>query len=144
MRRGLTGRRAVRRPVDFSGTACKDNPTSPEYGASVRDRLGELLRMLEREMRSQGRWETRRPSDQALRSTEPFAVDTLEFDQWLQWIFIPKLHELLVMQLPLPGDCAVGPMAEEVYGADNPVAGRITLIVSEIDSLLSRHGADLN
>lgn len=95
-------------------------------------------------MRSQGRWEGQRPPEEALLSTQPFAVDTLAFDQWLQWIFIPKLNELLVMQLPLPGNCAIGPMAEEVYGADDPVAGRITLIVSEIDSLLTLHGADLN
>jgi uncharacterized protein YqcC (DUF446 family) len=110
----------------------------------VRDQLGELLQALEREMRSQGRWERQRPPHQALLSTQPFAVDTLDFDQWLQWIFIPKLNELLVMQLPLPDNCAVGPMAEEVYGPDNPVAERITSIVSEIDSLLTRHGADLN
>ena len=110
----------------------------------MRDQLGELLATLEREMRLQGRWDGHRPPEQSLRSTQPFAVDTLSFDQWLQWIFIPKLQEMLVLQLPLPRSCAVGPMAEEVYGADNTGGQRITLIVSEIDTLLTFQGGDLN
>jgi uncharacterized protein YqcC (DUF446 family) len=130
--------------VDFRRGACKDNPGQTTSGATVRDQLGELLLALEREMRAQDRWERQAPPEQALLSTQPFAVDTLDFDQWLQWIFIPRLHELLAMQLPLPGNCAVGPMAEEVYGPHDAGGERITLIVSEIDTLLTRQGGDLN
>ena len=110
----------------------------------MRDQLAELLVALEREMRSQGRWDSTQPPERSLLSTQPFAVDTLSFDQWLQWIFIPKLEALLVKQLPLPRSCAVGPMAEEVYGAADSDGRRITRIVFEIDVLLSRQGQDLN
>lgn len=110
----------------------------------MRDRLLSLLKMLEAEMRAQERWVHEAPSAAALRSTEPFSIDTLEFDQWLQWVFVPKLNDLLARQLPLPGNCAVQPMAEEVYGRDDPGGLRICTIVGEIDSLLSDQQGVLN
>lgn len=110
----------------------------------MRDQLSQLLKALETELRSQGRWASDPPSDAALLSTQPFAVDTLSFDQWLQWILLPKLHELLVLQMPLPTSCAIAPMAEEVYGQSDSAANRIILIITDIDLLLTGHGGGLN
>jgi uncharacterized protein YqcC (DUF446 family) len=44
------------------------------------------------------------------------------------------------MQLPLPQSCAVSPMAEEVYGADDPAGRRLIVIIARIDALLSEEG----
>jgi uncharacterized protein YqcC (DUF446 family) len=110
----------------------------------MRDELRDLLTALEQELHVQHRWESTPPDEQALSSTEPFAVDTLEFDQWLQWIFLPKLHQLLDRQLPLPQRCAVHPMAEEVYPGDDPAGQRLLAILSNIDALLSGQGNALN
>ena len=110
----------------------------------MRDQLNLLLQSLEVELRSQGRWGHEAPDQAALRSTQPFAVDTLHFDQWLQWILLPRLQELLAQQLPLPDNCAIRPMAEEVYGPDDPGGARIVLIVAEIDALLSNDSQGLN
>lgn len=110
----------------------------------MRDQLGDLLSALEREMRTQARWERQSPSPEALQSTQPFAFDTLEFDQWLQWVFLPKLNDLLARQLPLPEKCAVSPMAEEVYGPDDAGGKRLILIMAEIDALLTSGGGQLN
>ncbi len=124
--------------------ACKDNPANDRTGDGVHDRLNELLRALECEMRDQGRWEQRAPSAKALASTQPFAVDTLSFDQWLQWVFIRQLRRMLSMRLPLPSDCAVCPMAEAVYGADDADGERLRAILAKVDALLSTDGEDLN
>ena len=94
----------------------------------MRDQLAALLNSLEVELRVQGRWERQSPPDEALRSTQPFAFDSLGFDQWLQWIFVARLNHLLVHQLPLPGRCAVRPMAEEVYAPDDAAAARLIAI----------------
>jgi uncharacterized protein YqcC (DUF446 family) len=110
----------------------------------VRDELSLLLQRLETELRAQRRWDELPPPPGALCSTEPFSVDILTFDQWLQWILLPKLHELLIRQLPLPPDCAIRPMAEEVYGADGPAGARIVSIIGEIDALLTGHHGGLN
>lgn len=110
----------------------------------MRDELSLLLKSLETELRTQGRWDELPPPPGALLSSEPFAVDTLNFDQWLQWILLPRMNELLRLQLPLPPDCAIRPMAEEVYGDLDPAAARIVLIVGRIDALLTAHQGGLN
>lgn len=107
----------------------------------MRDQLGELLISLERALRAQRRWGRNSPGEDALQSTQPFAFDTLDFDQWLQWVFVPKLHHLLAEQLPLPQRCAVRPMAEEVYDPVDPAARRLITIIAEIDDLLTHAGA---
>lgn len=110
----------------------------------MRDQLGDMLIELEREMRAQQRWEVTPPSDEALASDQPFAVDTLDFDQWLQWIFIAKLRELLSRQLPLPRQCGVQAMAEEVYGSAEPGGRRLIRLLGEIDRLFQDSHSDLN
>ncbi|OYW90485.1 MAG: pseudouridine synthase, partial [Pseudomonadales bacterium 32-61-5] len=46
--------------------------------------LAEQLLLIERELRVLGVWEALSPDPQALASREPFCVDTLSFEQWLQ------------------------------------------------------------
>ena len=52
--------------------------------------LGTLLNELEAELIKQGLHTPDRPSDEALASTQPFAIDTMSFPCWLQWIFIER------------------------------------------------------
>ncbi len=113
-------------------------------GARMRDELRTLLTQLEAELQTQHRWESEPPDAAALQSRQPFAVDTLDFDQWLQWLFLPRMHDLLVHQLPLPRDCCIRPMAEEVYRADGIGGDRIIAIVGHIDRLLSTTNGGLN
>ena len=89
-------------------------------------------------------WQSSPPSAQALASTQPFAVDTLNFDQWLQWILLPRMNELLVLQLPLPAKSAIAAMAEEVYEASDPGAVRIITLIADIDLLLREDGGQPN
>jgi len=123
--------------VDFTAFACKDNPRQHPAGVTVRDELSLLLQSLEHELRCQGRWDDEPPPADALRSAQPFAFDTLSFDQWLQWVLLPRMHELLLRQLPLPANCAIQPMAEEAYGPHDPDCTRIVLIIGRIDALLT-------
>lgn len=110
----------------------------------MRDQLSQLLKALETELHAQGRWDSEPPAASALQSTQPFAVDTLNFDQWLQWILLPSLNELLLLQMPLPSSCAIAPMAEQAYGQDDTGAARIVLIIADIDLLLTQRGGELN
>ena len=71
------------------------------------------LRELERILRDLGLWESAAPAPEALASRQPFAVDTLQFNQWLQFVFIPRMHALLDAEQTLPGPCGIAPMAEE-------------------------------
>lgn len=103
----------------------------------MRDVLADLLKALEAELRGQGRWTADPPDQEALNSSQPFAADTLEFDQWLQWILLPRMTLLLEQRLPLPTACAIQAMAEETYSADDRGGKRITEVLGEIDRLLT-------
>jgi uncharacterized protein YqcC (DUF446 family) len=83
--------------------------------------VANLLIDLEYELRVMQLWEETPPSPEALTSTEPFCVDTLEFPQWLQWVFLPRMHRLVDQNEPLPPKSEIAPMAEEYFrGHANP------------------------
>lgn len=82
-------------------------------------------------------WSDAAPSVEALSSTEPFAVDTLEFVEWLQFIFLPRLQSLVEVAAPLPKNCGITPMAETYFQACPYDAGKLIAVLSAIDLLLS-------
>ena len=97
----------------------------------------DCLLNLEAELRQLGLWQSEAPSCEALLSTQPFCLDTLNFAQWLQFIFLPRLQHLLDMKLSLPQRCAVAPMAEEYFKALPVDASPLLLSLRKVDSLLS-------
>ena len=82
--------------------------------------LADQLLLIERELRVQGWWDDAPPSAEALGSVEPFSVDTLDFHQWLQWVFLTRMKHILEHNLPLPNASGILEMAEMVY-ADRPL-----------------------
>lgn len=79
------------------------------------EKTKELLQNIESELKTLGVWESVEPSVNALNSTNPFCYDTLEIHQWLQWIFLPKINNLLEQGQSLPGQCDIASYAEVVY-----------------------------
>ncbi|MCL1057660.1 YqcC family protein [Shewanella gelidimarina] len=91
---------------------------------------------LQDELVSAALWSATLPSESAMQSSAPFACDTMAFEQWLQFILIPKMHYLLDSAMPLPKAIAVAPMAEHVW-AGKPEFCRIIKTITELDELLS-------
>lgn len=100
--------------------------------------LAEHLLLIERELRVLGWWQEQAPSAAALASQEPFCVDTLTFEQWLQWIFLPRMKQLLEADAALPLVSGIQPMAEMVYREQSGVARRLLELLGEFDRLLTR------
>lgn len=46
-------------------------------------------------------------------SEAPFCADTLAFEQWLQWMFLPRMQQMLEQDHPLPERCGLLPMGEQ-------------------------------
>lgn len=95
-----------------------------------------VLADLELAMQAADLWSNSPPSQQALASQQPFACDTLYFEQWLQFIFIPRMLSMIASEQPLPRDCAILPMAEESLKHKHSVKQVLALIES-CDALLS-------
>lgn len=101
--------------------------------------LATLLLGLEKELRDLGLWETESPSQDALASTQPFAVDTLAFHQWLQFIFLPRMYCIVETAAPLPAVCEIAPMAEQFF-AQRAIAGKNLIdLLSAVDALVTEN-----
>jgi len=99
--------------------------------------VAEVLMDIEKELRDLQLWESDTPSDEALSSVEPFAVDTLTFPQWLQFMFLPRLYFMINEGAPLPQNCGITPMAEHYFSALNLHSLPLIIHLQRVDDLLS-------
>ncbi len=81
--------------------------------SEINHQLADLLRQIEAELRGLELWDETAPAASALLSSTPFCADTLHFHQWLQWLLVPRMMEILAQSLPLPQQCDIHSYAEE-------------------------------
>ena len=62
---------------------------------------------LEAALRQLDLWSDTPPSQEAMSSEQPFALDSLEFEEWLQFIFLPTLYAVSYTHLTLPTNSGV-------------------------------------
>jgi uncharacterized protein YqcC (DUF446 family) len=105
-----------------------------------RDQLCSLLEQLEAELRRLELWSEQPPAAAALRSTLPFCTDTLDFEAWLQWVFIPQMRQLLAVDAPLPRACAIAPMVELSFRDRELRTVGLQQVLVSIDELVVAHG----
>ena len=98
--------------------------------------LADQLLLVERELRLLGWWAVDSPSVEALASQQPFCVDTLPFEAWLQWIFLPRMKQLLESAGPLPSASGIREMAEMNYQGREAQVGALLTALGEFDRLI--------
>ncbi len=102
--------------------------------------LADQLLQVERELRVLGLWAAEPPSAEALASQQPFCVDTLDFEAWLQWIFLPRMKQLLEAGEPLPTASGIRPMAEERFRGRETGMRALLAALGEFDRLIVEAG----
>lgn len=100
--------------------------------------LADHLLLIERELRLQGWWSEQPPSAEALASQEPFCVDTLAFEAWLQWIFLPRMKQIIEHDLPLPNASGILAMSEMVYASQPSKSRGLNKLLAEFDELITQ------
>lgn len=100
-------------------------------------RIADLLLAIEAEMRRIGLWEEISPSPAALASTMPFCYDTLQFAQWLQWVFLARMRALLQAGAALPAACDIQPLAEHSFAELPQDTAHLLTLLGEIDRAIS-------
>lgn len=96
-----------------------------------------LLLKIRTEMEALELWQSSPPSAQALASTQPFCIDTLHFTEWLQWLLIPRLQEMIRQELSLPQSSQIQPMAEEVFKQMQADTDALLALINRLDETLS-------
>lgn len=99
--------------------------------------LAQELCQLEKQLRDMGLWSESAPSHEALASSQPFAVDTLTFVEWLQFIFLPRMQQRVDVSAPLPTACSIAPMIQEYFRGQRCDASALLSVLAAIDQLLS-------
>lgn len=94
--------------------------------------LNELTDVLE----TYSLWQEKPIDPSLLESTQPFCIDTLRFEQWLQFIFIPRMRALIDAKSDLPSNIALLPMAQVQWPSEYP---QVHNVLAQIDSLLGDH-----
>ena len=99
--------------------------------------IADVLLMLEVELRRQLLWSKEQPAEHLLSSIQPFCVDTLSFQQWLQFIFLPCMKDIIENGRQLPSCSDIAPMAAESFKLIKQQTDTVVNLLIECDQIIS-------
>ena len=100
-------------------------------------RVADSLLQIEIELRQLEVWESEPPPEEAFQSDKPFCLDTMEFTQWLQFVFVERMKILIENDHPLPEVSGIAPMAEEHFRGRAESGHGLIRELEKMDKLLS-------
>ncbi|TCP94818.1 uncharacterized protein YqcC (DUF446 family) [Cricetibacter osteomyelitidis] len=101
----------------------------------MHNQVKQYLNQLQQAMQETTLWQTIPPKEEAFFSQEPFAIDHMTVNEWLQWIFIPRMTALCEAKQPLPQQIAITPYVEEALKEFEHLT-KILAPLNEIERLL--------
>jgi uncharacterized protein YqcC (DUF446 family) len=103
----------------------------------MQERAQAKIAEIEQEMKRIGYWQSEplRPEQYEFRSA--FAMDTMAFSQWLQFIFIPRVKNMIETGQKFPPDSQNGAQAVREFDGDDRAQELVTLL-SEFDEIIRR------
>ncbi|WP_027712896.1 YqcC family protein [Dickeya chrysanthemi] len=102
---------------------------------SVEIQIRQSLFAIERALKASSLWQSSAPDEAAFASREPFCIDTMAAEQWLQWVFLPRMHTLLDDGAPLPVRLAVLPYFEVSFDGRADDVGELLTQLRMLDAL---------
>lgn len=103
----------------------------------IPNRIADVLLEVEANLRVHGMWDEHKPPESDLNSSIPFCMDTLRFEQWLQWIFLPRMKTTIEETQPLPLKSGIFEYAEECLHKNDPATRRLLTLLKRFDDLIS-------
>ncbi|AHM72439.2 YqcC family protein [Yersinia hibernica] len=106
---------------------------------NTENQVRQSLQNIELAMRAIDLWQAAPPEIEAFESHEPFSIDTMAAEQWLQWVLIPRMYALLEAKGPLPTRFAITPYFEEALsGEGRPDCTVLLVELQRLDDLLNK------
>lgn len=103
----------------------------------IPERIADVLLEVESTLRTQGKWEQSQPTHKDLASSIPFCMDTLKFEQWLQWVFLPRMKKTIEQIKPLPEKSDIFAYAREYFHKDDPSSDSLLALIKRFDDLIN-------
>ncbi len=104
--------------------------------SNIHAQVARKIAEIEAEMKVIGYWQTEPLPDQAYDFRQAFAMDTMAFSQWLQFVLIPRVADIVERQGDLPAESIVGAQAVREFDGDT-TASRLGSLLSEFDELIN-------
>jgi uncharacterized protein YqcC (DUF446 family) len=79
-------------------------------------------------------WSKERPEPEALQSSMPFCVDTLRLEQWLQFVFLPRMRRIVEREELPPGPAQITPIAKEAF-KETEDSGKLIRAIQKFDEV---------
>jgi uncharacterized protein YqcC (DUF446 family) len=103
--------------------------SGPDYAA-----VAAHIDQIEQEMKRVGLWQEKPLAPEQYNFTQAFAMDTMSYDQWLQFIFVPRVKEIIRTEGSFPASSSVGAQAVREFDT-YPDSERLITLLSEFDGL---------
>ncbi len=107
----------------------------PDY-AVVQQRIDEI----EAELKRIGLWRNTPLDSPQYAFTKAFGMDTMSFSQWLQFIFIPRVREIVAQRGQFPSQSQVGAQAVREFDGYSE-ADHLVWLLNQFDALFDQPSA---
>lgn len=114
------------------------SPQNSHENSLALSQAADCVLAVEQAMRDGRLWHSDVPAPAAMASRTPFCADTLAFTEWLQFIFIPRMRELIEAGGPLPSTSGIAVMAEARLTGDSAAENRVIEVLAAFDRLVER------
>ncbi|CNE86522.1 YqcC family protein [Yersinia nurmii] len=104
---------------------------------SLNNQVRQILQDIDLALRTINLWQSSPPEAEAFESVEPFCVDTMAAEQWLQWVLLPRMNALLENSAPLPTRFAVTPYFEVALKDHQTDCSLLLAQLQRLDDLLN-------
>ena len=101
--------------------------------SSLQAEVNRYADRIEAEMRRIGFWQNEPLRPEQMEFTQAFAMDTMTYAQWLQFVFLPRVREAAAAN-QFPSGSSVGTQAVREFDG-SPEAGDLITLLAEFDAL---------
>jgi uncharacterized protein YqcC (DUF446 family) len=91
---------------------------------------------IEHELKHLKRWSTEPLQPEKYKDMGAFGSNTMTFEQWLQFILVPRIHAIVEEKGEFPNNSMLAPYAIRVFDGD-PEAGKLHDLLYELDKLIN-------
>lgn len=97
-------------------------------------RASALADAIEAELKALGRWSKERPAEDRFVDMGPFGMKTLAPEQWLQFVLVPRIRDIVASGDEFPKESGVATWAVRNFDGDEE-AGKLITLLSKLDEL---------
>jgi len=101
------------------------------------EEASQKIDQIEAELKRLGRWWDQPPPPEAFEDMGAFGSKTMAFEQWLEFVLIPRVREIIAARGAFPSSSQVSVYATREWDGD-PDVDRLLTLLREFDALFEQ------